>query len=334
MTHIIAAGALNTDFVMRGPRLPAPGETVTGGDFYQSLGGKAANQAIAAVKAGAGSVSLVSAVGNDDLGRAAICEAKRAGIASSFIEVLDNEKSGVALILVDSKGENAISVTPGACHALTISHVKALPESLFLQAQILLASLELHPQTLLALLSRAKQHGVTVLLDPAPYCQESVLAELLQYVDILTPNQTEAELITGLPVATVMEGRRAVEKLHCMGCKTVALTMGAMGCLWSGERLKAIEGMDESLNAAPRGQMQLAPARKVNAVDTTAAGDAFNGALGVALAEGQPVAEAARFAGAAASVSVTRNGASRSLPSREEIQAAYNTTPGLCSVPG
>ncbi len=311
MAEVISVGALNTDYVMRGPALPRPGETVSGGVFYRSLGGKAANAAIAAARAGARDVSLISAVGDDLIGVEAIKSLTDAGIASRFVWKIPDEKSGVALIMVDDCGENAISVTDGAARGIKPQHIEEIPGSMFDAAKILLVNFELEIRTLLALLSKAKSHNITTVLDPAPFDDGMLSPEVLASVTIVTPNQTEAAQLSGLPTSNPQQCLHAARKLRDMGCATVALTMGGDGCLLL---------QDEAW---------LAPPRQVEAVDTTAAGDAFNGVLACALASGRKLHEAVRFASAAASISVTRIGASASLPTAEETDAVYEATPAL-----
>ena len=300
-SSIIVLGSVNTDLVIRAPRIPAPGETVLGGEYFQAPGGKGANQAVAAARAARKAVTFVAAVGDDDFGRAAIENFSRENLDDRHILSIANQPSGVALIFVDHRGENAISVASGANLYLTPADVDALPEELFAAADVFLSCLESPVETVVRGLRRARAAGLVTILNPAPALSEIAVSEILSLVDVLTPNAGEAEMLSGRESAA-----DAAVYLRRLGCGSVVTTLGAGGCLVSGETEVHI------------------PGRRVTAVDTTAAGDAFNGALAVALSEGKPLPEAARWATVAASIAVTRAGAQPSLPGRVEIEAALS----------
>ena len=305
---IIVLGSVNTDLVIRGPRLPSPGETVLGGRFYQSAGGKGANQAVAAARAGSGSVALIAAVGDDAFGRAALAHVAAERLVCDYVKVVPGRASGVALIMVDDRGENSISVASGANYELLPSDVDSIPDELFAASKIFLACLELPMESVARGLQRAKAAGLVTILNPAPATRDLVDAGLLKRVDIITPNETEAALLTGLSADDEAGASRAGRKLQALGCGVAVVTRGASGCTIIDRQVTTV------------------PAIRVEAVDTTAAGDAFNGALAVALAEGRSLEEAIRWTTVAAGLSVTRPGAQPSLPSRAEIDATGPTS--------
>ena len=311
-TRIIVVGSINTDLVIRGPRLPAPGETVIGGEFYQAAGGKGANQAVAAARAALQPVTFVGAVGDDSLGKAALQRFRSENLICDYLTTVAEEPSGVALILVDEAGQNLISVAAGANAHLTVQNLDAIPEEVFLAARVFLTCLETPLFTVAAGLQRARRAGLMTVLNPAPACHEILKASLLPLVDVLTPNEGEAALLAGI---TTFDGGdeaaavRAARMLQAQGCKQVIVTRGSAGCLVVDEQVTHI------------------PARSVLAIDATAAGDAFNGALAAALSEGRSLCEAAEWATAAAAISVTRRGAQPSLPSRAEIVDFLNGNP-------
>jgi ribokinase len=302
-SRIIVVGSINTDLVIRGPRLPAPGQTVIGGEFYQAAGGKGANQAVAAARAAQGPVTFVGAVGDDSLGHAALERFRSENLVCDYLKVVAGQPSGVALILVDESGQNLISVAAGANAHLTVRDLETLPQELFSPAGIFLTCLETPLATVAAGLQRARRAGLTTILNPAPACRDVVDAGLLPLVDVLTPNEGEAALLTGIAAGDDGEEAaiRAARALQSLGCRQVVVTMGSAGCLVVDQQVTRVAG------------------HSVQAVDATAAGDAFNGALAVALAEGRSLCEAAEWANAAAAISVTRRGAQPSLPSRAEI---------------
>jgi ribokinase len=296
VAEIVVVGSSNTDMVVRVPHLPAPGETVLGGSFLMAAGGKGANQAVAAARLGA-QVKLVAGVGQDVFGEAALLGLEREGIDTQHISVDLETASGVALITVDDTGENSIAVAPGANRRLSPTDVQRA-QAAILDADVLLLQLEVPLETVQMAAELAHQAGVRVILNPAPAPGSPLPPALLACVDVLTPNEKEAGDLTGAPDSLGQAARRLLD----MGVETVVITLGARG----------------ALIATPEGQ-QTVPGFPVEAVDTTAAGDAFNGGLAAALAEGRPLAEAVRFANACGALAATRLGAQPSLPTAEEV---------------
>ena len=285
--------------VIKSPHLPAPGETILGGTFFMNAGGKGANQAVAAARLG-GQVSFIAKVGRDIFGKEAIQLFKKEGI--DVAAVLKDKKfpSGIALITVDDKGENCISVASGANAALTPANIKKFKAKIE-SASILLMQLETPLDTIGFAASHAANHNVKVILNPAPACP--LPDELLGKLSIITPNEKEAEMLTGIAVNDASSAEHAANALHKKGVDSVIITMGAKGALlFHEDNFSFIETV------------------KVDAVDTTAAGDVFNGALAVALSGGRPMVDAVRFACKAASISVTRLGAQASAPYIHELE--------------
>jgi ribokinase len=303
VSKIIVLGSINTDLVIRGPRLPAPGETVLGGKFYRAHGGKGANQAVAAARLAREPVTFIGAVGDDAFGREALEHFGDENLDVRFVKTVAGQPSGVALILVDQRGENAISVASGANNRLAPGDVDAVPDAVFRAAQVFLVCLETPLDTVARGLRRAREAGLETILNPAP-ADESILRDgLLALVDVLTPNAGEAAALAGVDAGGPCDALVAARRLREFGCRRCVVTLGSQGCLV----------VDESGHETP------VEGCRVEAVDATAAGDAFNGALAVALAEGRPLVEAARWANRAAAIAVTRPGAQPSLPSRAEV---------------
>jgi ribokinase len=299
--NIVVVGSSNTDMVVKTKNIPAVGETVIGGDFVMAPGGKGANQAVAAARLGA-KVTFVAKVGQDMFGDRAVEGYKAEGINTDFI-IRDGENAtGVALILVDDRGENLISVASGANHALTVEEVDRAAAAIR-SADVLMLQLESPMDAICRAAELAAEAGVPVILDPAPAPEEPLPPSLLEHVTYITPNETEAQRLTGLAVEDEATAREAAQKLQGQGTRNVVVTLGAKGALAVGEETLFV------------------PSHEVKALDSTAAGDAFNGGLAVALAQGQPLAEAVRQAGIVGAVSVTRMGAQPSLPTREQIEA-------------
>ena len=295
---IVVVGSSNTDMIIKMDQLPKPGETILGGQFVTAAGGKGANQAVAAARAG-GAVTFVARVGEDVFGSQAVAGFVKDGINVDYVFKDKTSPSGVALIFVAKDGENSIAVAGGANGNLSSADLeKAKPA--VIHAKILVAQLETPLETVQAAAELAAAHGVTFILNPAP--ARPLADSLLKLVSILTPNETEAELLTGIKVDSEQTATAAAQVLLAKGCGTVILTLGAKGAFVA--TLKA---------------RFLVPGFKVTAVDTTAAGDVFNGTLAVALSEDKPLAESVRFANAAAALSVTRLGAQPSAPRRQEI---------------
>jgi ribokinase len=298
--RILVIGSSNTDMVIRVPRIPRPGETILGGTFTMAAGGKGANQAVAAARAG-GRVTFVARVGDDVFGERALANFETDGLDARFIVRTAGSASGVALINVDEHGENSISVASGANTLLSIVDVDRADDA-FAAADIVLLQLESPLETVEAAARKAGERGVPVVLNPAP--ARPLEDGLLRRVAVLTPNEHEAEILTGVAVRDERGAREAAARLRARGPATVVITLGERGVF-----------------AAAREFEGLLSAFKVDPVDTTAAGDVFNGALAVALAEKLPLVDALRFAQAAAAISVTRPGAQPSAPMREEIDA-------------
>ncbi|MGZ5488687.1 MAG: ribokinase [Candidatus Aminicenantales bacterium] len=300
MKRILVIGSSNTDMVIRVPRIPRPGETILGGTFTMAAGGKGANQAVAAARAG-GRVTFVARVGDDVFGERALANFATDGLDARFIVRTAGSASGVALINVDEHGENSISVASGANALLSIEDVDRADDA-FAAADIVLLQLESPLETVEAAARKAGERGVPVVLNPAP--ARPLEDGLLRRVAVLTPNEHEAEILTGVAVRDERGAREASARLRARGPATVVITLGERGVFASAPEFEG-----------------LVPAFKVDPVDTTAAGDIFNGALAVALAEKLALAAALRFAQAAAAISVTRPGAQPSAPMRAEIEA-------------
>lgn len=295
---IVVVGSSNTDISVQLARIPKPGETILGGTFTSAAGGKGANQAVAAARSG-GLVTFIARVGKDLFGEQAIAGFKQEGIDVGHVTTDSSAPSGVALIFVAKDGENSIAVASGANARLSPANVRKAAASIR-SADMLVAQLETPLETIETAAGIAAKAGVRFILNPAP--ARALPDSLLGLVSILTPNETEAEILTGIKVADQASGSEAAAALRARGVDTVMITLGSRGAL-----------------LADAGGDRLIPGFKVKAVDTTAAGDTFNGALAVALAEGMTSAEAVRFANAAAAISVTRSGAQASAPSRREI---------------
>lgn len=308
--HIIVLGSVNADLVLRSSKLPCPGETVVGGEFYQAGGGKGANQAVAAARTASGPVGFVAAVGNDEFGKTSLRQFRKEGILTQHIRMVDGEATGVALIMVDEQGENLISVASGANACLTPEHVAAIDDDFFSEAKVFLACLESPLETVIAGLRRAKDSGLMTILNPAPACEEVKDPEILKLVDVLTPNESEATFLSGWDELEDLEDLCIwCEQLQQKGSRQVVITRGSKGCIAREET----------------GDPSLIPAFTVEAVDATAAGDCFNGALATGLSEGLPLRRAAQFATAAAAISVTTRGAIPSLPDRTAVDALLDS---------
>ncbi len=294
---ILVIGSSNTDMTIKGTRLPVPGETVTGGVFYMGPGGKGANQAVAAKRLG-GDVSFVCKVGRDIFGDKALETYKNEGIDISHA-MRSDKASGSALILVGERGENCISVASGANGDITPADIDIIAD-VIRSAGFLILQLEIPVESVLRAAKIAHEAGVYVILNPAPAC--ILPRELFRYVSLMTPNQSEASLMSGCEVTDRASLAKAVEVLQGYGVQDFVVTLGSNGAL-----------------VFKDGQSETIPALKVDAVDTTAAGDTFCGALCVALSEGKSLQDAARFATAAAAITVQRKGAQASIPTRDEV---------------
>jgi len=277
-----------------------------GSEFSIVPGGKGANQAVAAARSGA-QVTMIGCVGDDQFGKQTIGDFMKEGISTECIKVMPGISSGIALIIVDKKGENMLGIAPGANAELTVDAVEKNKQK-FEETDIVLLQLEVPWKTVEYSIHTAKQFGKPVILNPAPAPEKGLPKEIYPMIDYLTPNETEASLLAGCPTETGEQLQKCAEKLHGMGARHVLITLGKDGVL---------------IRSGQGGQI---PARSVTPVDTTAAGDAFNGALAYALAEKKPLFDAAEFAGGAASLSVTKKGAQPSLPTREEIDEFLKNT--------
>ncbi len=299
-TRIVVVGSSNMDLSIHAQQIPKPGQTILGGRFLMSGGGKGANQAIAAARLGA-EVVFVSCVGDDVFGQQLLSNYADVGLHTDHVKVSKDVASGVALILVDAQGENIISVASGANNYLMPDDVEAALRAIG-KFQVLLLQLEVPLKTTLAAAKAAKKIGATVILDPAPAVP--LPTELLEYVDILTPNEVEASLLTGLSTELPDFQKLVAECLWQMGVTNVVITLGSAG----------------SYLATRDGHWQIG-AHKVDAIDATAAGDAFNGALAVAVASGMSLCEAiSEVASVASALSTTKRGAQPSLPTLEDIR--------------
>ncbi|MEO8711664.1 MAG: ribokinase [Parafilimonas sp.] len=296
---IIVIGSSNTDMVIKAHHLPAPGETILGGDFFMNAGGKGANQAVAAARLG-GDVTFIAKLGNDVFGKQAIELFNKENIKTEYIFIDDKNPSGIALITVDEKGENCIAVASGANGNLLVDDLKIL-NNVIEQASIILVQLEIPLETIEYIAQTSFQHKKKLILNPAPACKLS--DELLSKVSVITPNEKEAGMLTGITIEDIASAKQAAKILSAKGIETVIITLGEEGAL-----------------LYYNNEYNLIPARKVIAADTTAAGDVFNGALAVALSEEKSLEEAITFANNAAAISVTRLGAQASAPYRSELE--------------
>jgi ribokinase len=298
MSKVVVIGSANVDLTVKVDRLPEPGETISGGELYTSFGGKGANQAVAAHRAGA-EVKFVAKVGRDKNGDAIIKNLEGRGLSTEGITREDSLPSGVALIMVDRAGNNAIAVAPGSNRAFTKEDVRRA-KSVLSWAELLLIQLEIPLRTVSEALHMAKALDLATILNPAP--ARPVPREVLSLVDILSPNETEAAFLSGISVEDSDQAALAGKGLIGMGCSQVVITLGKQGCCW-----------------VKKDAVRFFSSFPVTGVDSTAAGDAFNGALACAVSEGRSMDDAIRFASAAGALTVTRKGAHNSIPTRDEI---------------
>lgn len=296
---ILVIGSANTDMVIKTKHFPLPGETVLGGKFMMNPGGKGANQAIAAARLG-GQVTFITKIGNDIFGRQALQQFIKEGVDANYVISDPDNPSGVALITVDEKGENTIVVAPGSNGTLIQEDV-VKAELIFKEADIILMQLEIPIATVLFAANLAARYNKKVILNPAPAAP--LPNELYKNLSIITPNRSEAEALSGVAISDLATAEQAAQKLLQKGIKHVVITLGTEGAFVYNESLA-----------------KLIPATPVVAVDTTAAGDVFNGALAVALSEDLALDKAVEFANQAAAISVTRMGAQASAPFRKELQ--------------
>lgn len=295
--YIFVIGSSNTDMVVKSAKLPLPGETILGGTFLMNAGGKGANQAVAAARLG-GDVTLVAKVGNDIFGEQSVEGFQKEGIHTEYVFVDEKNPSGTALIMVNEEGENCIVVAPGANACLLpadLDRVKDLEN-----ADMILMQLEIPVETIEAVVRMAVKNNQQVIINPAP--AQPLSDEVLGGLYLITPNETEAEILTGIAVTDTNSASGAADYFLKKGVKQVVITMGKQGAYFKNADMEFI-----------------IPAPVVKAVDTTAAGDTFSGALTVALTENMNWRDAVQFAVNAASVSVTRMGAQSSVPYRSEM---------------
>lgn len=296
--QILVVGSSNTDMVIKAAHLPRPGETILGGTFFMNPGGKGANQAVAIARLG-GPVTFICKTGSDIFGHQSQQLFEEEGINTSYVFSDSGNPSGVALITVDEKAENCIVVASGANANLLPSDLEKAEEAIE-RADLVLMQLEVPMETVCFVADIAWQKGKKVILNPAP--AHPLPVDLLRHLYLITPNETEAEMITGVEITDESSAGEAARALSGMGVQHVIITLGSKGAL-----------------IYSNGKAEMVPTLKVEAVDTTAAGDVFNGALTVALSEGRSLKEAARFACKASAISVTRVGAQSSAPYRNEV---------------
>ena len=301
MNKIVVIGSSNTDMVVKTSHLPIGGETVLGGDFFMNAGGKGANQAVSSARYG-NKVVFVAKTGDDLFGRQVREALKEDKIVTDYVFIDKEHPSGVALITIDKDAENCIVVASGANMYLSAEDIDKAKEEI-ISAKVVLMQLETPIQTVEYAAHIATQAGVPVILNPAPAPAEPLSTELLKNLYLITPNRSEASRISGIEITDLESAKQAAKTIHEMGTKNVIVTLGSEGSLiYDGENYTKIE------------------ATKVEAVDSTAAGDTYNGVLAGALAEGYNLIDAAREASIASAISVTRMGAQPAAPTREEIQ--------------
>jgi ribokinase len=297
---VVVVGSMNVDLVAKAPRFPRAGETVVGESFYTAFGGKGANQAVAIARLGM-PVSFVGCVGDDAYGREIISGARDEGIETAHIRVCEKCSTGTALIIVDSGGQNRIVVVPGANNELSPEDVQRAEETIALAA-LVVTQFEIPLETVRETIRLAARHGVPVILNPAPALSESIEPALLKQVDLLVPNETEAEALTGVKQDAADFAATAIRELRKRGAGTVIITLGEKGSM-----------------LADAEEMRPIPAFEVRVEDTTAAGDAFVGALAAGYRSFSDLHDLTRFASAVAALTVTKKGAQPSLPSAQEV---------------
>ncbi|MCL2701290.1 MAG: ribokinase [Phycisphaerae bacterium] len=305
---ILVVGSINMDMVVRVKEMPAPGETVLGGGFGTTFGGKGANQAVAAARLG-GKCRLIAAVGEDEFGPALRENLQKEGVDCSALAIKHGVPSGVAMILVDSNGENSIVVASGANYRVTPDDDLFPNEHLFAEASVVVLQLELPLPTVRAAIELARRHHCQILLDPAP--APAAMCDELCRVDVLTPNVIEAERISGARAGDESADKLIASAIIQRGAKNVILKLGGRG----------------SLVVTADGHFYTAPPFKVPIVDTTAAGDAFTAALAVAMSRGDRLRDAARFANAAGALACTKLGAQTAMPTAQEVSSLLRDQP-------
>ncbi|MFT4005832.1 MAG: ribokinase [Lacrimispora sp.] len=297
---ILVIGSLNMDMSVEMAKMPVVGETVLGETVSYKTGGKGANQACAAGKLG-GEVRMLGCIGQDEFGRKLLESLGDSGVKTEYLKESMDQPTGMAVIYVDYNGDNSIVVIPGANRECDVEYLKSRDEQ-FQWCDYIVLQMEIPYDAVWYAVKRGKELGKTVILNPAP-APESIPEEIYPLIDYITPNETELATLSGIGGEDQKDVIRGAGSLLRKGVKNVVVTLGDKGAM-----------------AAGTGGEQFYPARKVKAVDTTAAGDCFNGALATALAEGQKEAAAIRFANQASSIAVTRKGAQESLPQRDELE--------------
>ena len=301
MPNVLVVGSLNVDLVVRAPRFPQPGETISGEDLQVIPGGKGANQAVAAARLGA-HVSMLGRVGKDNFGDFLLDNLKSNHVDSQFVQ-RDDASTGTAIIVVDANGQNSIVLSPGANGKVSPADVQ---HASFPAGGLLLLQLEIPTPTVLRAAQRARDHGLRVILNPAP--ARSLPDDLIALADFLIPNETELSLLTGMDVEDIPSAEQAARALLQRGAKHVILTLGSKGALI------VDEGISTHVDTF-----------KVNVVDTTAAGDAFIGGFANALLQNRSLEEAVQYGCACGALATTKFGAQPSLPTKEEVEKLINT---------
>ena len=296
---ILVIGSMNYDIITKVPHMPERGETLPADSVSVRSGGKGANQACAAGKLG-GHVTMLGCVGNDNFGTRQIQLLKESHVCMEYVGVREEEPTGTAVIYVDGTGANSIVVIPGANACCDIQYLKEHDE-LFQNCSYAMFQMEIPKEAVYYGIARAKELGKTTILNPAP-APEALPEEIWDKIDFFTPNETELAKLSGLKEMDERSIRRGARKILAKGVKQVLVTMGSKGVLWVNDKTE-----------------QIFPARKVEAVDTTAAGDCFNGAFVTALQQGYSIEDAITFANLASSIVVTRKGAQSSIPERDEV---------------
>lgn len=296
MSNVLVIGSLNADLVVKSPRFPQPGETISGDDLQIIPGGKGANQAVAAARQGV-KTTMVGRVGSDSFGPFLVDNLKSNDVDTSQVLKTDSA-TGTAIIVVDANGQNSIVLSPGANGMVTPADVDSAS---FSNSGLLLLQLEIPTPTVLRAAQRAREHGMQVILNPAP--AKSLPAELLANVDILIPNESELALLTGLPVTNSSSAEVAAKEILKQGVKTVIVTLGSKGAL-----------------LVTATQVKHVDTYKVNVVDTTAAGDAFIGGFASSLLSGKSLEDSVRYGSACGALATTKFGAQPSLPTKDEVE--------------
>ncbi len=305
-SKITVIGSSNTDMVIKTHTLPLPGQTVLGGSFFMNAGGKGANQAVAAARLN-GNVTFIAKVGNDVFGKNATESFEKENINTKYVFTDDANASGVALITVDANGENCIAVASGANATVSIADINKAKAAIE-EADVILVQLEIPLPTVEYVVTLAAQYNKTIILNPAPAAALSDNA--YTKLSFFTPNEIEAQLLSGIAVLDASSAKEAAHYFINKGVKNVIITMGKEGVFW-----------------CDKNKCKIVPSPLVNAMDTTAAGDVFNGALAVALAEGKEIKEAITFANYSAALSVTKLGAQASAPHRDQVEMFLQSSP-------